>query len=73
MTTGLVARMDENTVAVKVFSAVSVGGCTGKGSTSLPWKDQVEVNLTSVDISNWRQMANRRNDWRVVVNRTIIT
>ncbi|XP_049315624.1 uncharacterized protein LOC125779109 [Bactrocera dorsalis] len=69
---GHVVRMDENTPALKVFDAVPAAGSRGRGRPPLRWKDQVEKDLASLGISNWRHVAKRRNDWRAVINSAII-
>ena len=61
---GHVERMDEDAPAKKVFHAAPGGGQRRRGRPNLRWKDQVMGNLTALGISNWRQRAQCRDDWR---------
>ena len=65
---GHVVRMDTNAPALKVFDAVPAGGSRGRGRPPLRWKDQVEKDLASLGVSNWRRLARERNDWRALLN-----
>ena len=65
---GHVVRMDTNAPALKVFDAVPAGGSRGRGRPPLRWKDQVEKDLTSLGVSNWRRLARERNDWRALLS-----
>ena len=61
---GHVVRMDDHAPAKKVFESVPSGGSRKRGRPNLRWKDQVEENINSLGINNWRQSAGRRSDWR---------
>ena len=61
---GHVSRMDSNAPARKVFEAEPAGGRRKRGRPNLRWKDQVFSNLSTLGITNWRQKAGRRNEWR---------
>ncbi|XP_054085666.1 LINE-1 retrotransposable element ORF2 protein isoform X1 [Zeugodacus cucurbitae] len=68
---GHVVRMDENTPALKVFDAVPAGGSRGRGRPPLRWRDQVESDLVTLGISNWRRTAKERDRWRTIVDSAI--
>ena len=61
---GHVVRMDEQAPARKVFETTPSGGTRKRGRPSIRWRDQVEDNIKSLGIPNWRQIAGRRSDWR---------
>ena len=65
---GHVVRMDRNAPALKIFNAGRDAGNRGRGRPPLRWKDQVEKDLASLGIFNWRQLAQKRNDWRAVLD-----
>ncbi|WP_217351615.1 hypothetical protein, partial [Xanthomonas citri] len=60
--------MDTNAPALKVSDTVPAGGSRGRGRPPLRWKDQVEKDLASLGVSNWRRLARERNDWRALLN-----
>ncbi|XP_054089974.1 putative uncharacterized transposon-derived protein F52C9.6 isoform X1 [Zeugodacus cucurbitae] len=68
---GHVVRMDENTPAMNVFDAVPAGGSRGRGRPPLRWRDQVESDLVTLGISNWRRTAKERERWRTIVDSAI--
>ena len=61
---GHVVRMDEEAPARKVFETAPSGGSRRRGRPFLRWRDQVVENINTLGISNWRQLAGRRSDWR---------
>ena len=65
---GHVVRMDTDVPALKVFDSKPAGGSRGRGRPPLRWKDQVEKDLASLGISNWRQLAQKRNNWRALLD-----
>lgn len=56
-------RMDTNAPA-----PVPAGGSKGRERPPLRWKDQIEKNLASFGVSNWRRLACKRNVWRSLLN-----
>ena len=60
---GHVVRMDEQAPARRTFESAPSGGSRRRGRPNLRWRDQVEDNLESLGIANWRQIAGRRSDW----------
>ena len=47
-----------------VFASDPSGGCRRKGRPRLRWTKQVDENLTTLCIRNWRQAATARDVWR---------
>lgn len=56
--------MDENTTVLKVFDSVIAGGSKGRERPPLCGSDQMGKDLAALDISYWRQIARRINNWR---------
>ena len=61
---GHVARMDSSNQVRKVFESEPGGGCRRQGRPPQRWAKQVDENLRSLGIRNWRQAATARDVWR---------
>ena len=61
---GHVALMDSSNPVRKVFESVASGGSRRKGRPHQRWAKQVDENLTTLGIRNWRQAATARDVWR---------
>ena len=60
---GHVARMDSFNPVRKVFESEPGGGCRRQGQPPQRWAKQVDENLRTLGIRNWRQTA-ARDVWR---------
>ena len=58
------ARMDSSNPVRKVFESEPGGGCRRQGRSLQHWAKQVDENLRTVGIRNWRQAATARDVWR---------
>ena len=58
------ARMDSSHPVRKVFESEPGGGSRRKGRPRQRWAKQVDDNLTTLVIRNWRQAAITRDVWR---------
>ena len=61
---GHVARMDSSNPVRKVFESEPGGGCRRQGRPPQRWAKQVDENLRTLGIRNWRQAATARDVWR---------
>ena len=61
---GHVARMDSSNPVRKVFESETGGGCRRQGRPPQRWAKQVDENLRTLGIRNWRQAATARDVWR---------
>ena len=61
---GHVARMDSSNTVRKVLKSEPGGECRRQGRPSLRWAKQVDENLRTLGIRNWRQAATARDVWR---------
>ena len=58
------ARMDSSNPVRKVFESEPSGGCHRLGRLPQRWAKQVDENLKTLGIRNWRQAATSRDVWR---------
>ena len=65
---GHVVRMDKQAPAKRVFESDPKGGARRRGRPNIRWQNQLEENIASLGIANWRQSAGRRTDWRNLLN-----
>ena len=63
-TLGYVARMESSNPFRKVFEAEPDGGCRRQRRPPQRWAKQVDENLRTLDVRNWRQAATARDVWR---------
>ena len=56
--------MDSSNPVRKVFESEPGGGYRRKGRLRQRWDKEVDENLTTVGIRNWRQAAIARDVWR---------
>ena len=56
--------MDSSSSVRKVFESDPSGGSLSKGRPSQRWAKQVDENLTTLGIRNWRQAATAGGVWR---------
>ena len=59
-------RMDGQAPARRVFETDS-SGRSGRRRSSRHLRDQLEDGINSLGISNFRQIAGRKSDWRVLL------
>ena len=64
---GHLSRMESSAPARKVFESDPGGGRRRRGRPQVRWKDQVLGSLTTLGVTNWRQKAANRNEWRNIV------
>ena len=58
---GHVAHMDSSNPGRKVFETELGGGCCRQGRPPQRWAKQVDENLRTLGIRNWRQTATARD------------
>ena len=63
-----VVRIDGQAPARRVFETDPSGGSRRRGRPCTDWRDQVEYDVSSLGISNWRHIAGGRSDWRALLN-----
>ena len=62
---GHVVRMDSSNPVRKVFESEPGGGYRRQGRAPLRWPKQVDENLRTLSIRNWRQAATARDVWQI--------
>ena len=61
---GHVARMDSSNAVRKVIESEPGGGCHRHGWRPQRWSKQVDENLRTLSIRNWRQVGTASDIWR---------
>ena len=56
--------MDSSNPVFKVFESEPGGGCRRQGLPPQRWAKQVDENLITLGIRNWRQVVTARDVWR---------
>ena len=59
-----VARIESSTPVRKIFESDPGGGCRRQGRPALRWAKQVDENLRTLGMRNWRHGETARDVWR---------
>ena len=67
---GHVLRMDKERVPIRLLDG-QIQGNRKRGRPKKRWMDAIHEDLASLGITNWRNTARNRNDWRRVVHQAL--